>query len=418
MWNLDFIYDISKAVFLFVFLYPIGMSLFWIVGTIVYYRNYQLFQKVDKVVTQRAFTIIMPVHNEGDILSTTITKNLNVNYDNFMFYIVDDCSTDNTYDIAKSWEEKDKRIKVFKTAKNMGKANALNEMMKHVESKYFVCIDGDSFLDKEALYTFNYLLDSYGDEAEKVVAITGQPKLIDGDKSFIHQLQRVEYRSIISMIKKSQGLFRHIFSVSGVCTLYYKDKVIELGGFNPNNQTEDIEITWRIQRYGYVVKYEPMVMVYMYTPNTYTQLLRQRIRWSVGGIQTINQNMFGKNEKSLGRTMKIFAMEYYVSTIWAYAFFIGTFLLLYLLFFGHLSISSYIEILSPVITLGLYAFVLMYVGYKYEIGPREEFKVFLKSSLVIAIVYWTINPIGLVMAMFKYYILKERGGVWKQSRTK
>lgn len=408
---------ITKILFLFVFLYPIIMSLFWIIGTITYYRNYQRYQHAEKPKDQRMFTVVMPVHNEEDILSETIMKNLSLDYENVEFYIIDDCSTDRTYEIAKEWERKNNKIKVFKTKTNKGKANALNEAMKYVTTEYFLCLDGDAYLEKNALNYFNYLLESYGDDIKRIAAITGQPKLIDGDVSFIHQLQRVEYRSIISMIKKSQGLFDHIFSVSGVCTLYKKDVVESLGGFNPRNQTEDIEITWRIQRNGYLVKYEPMIMVYMYTPNTFKQLLRQRIRWAIGGLQTVNQNVHSRTDKPLGIEMKSFALEFFISTIWAFSFFISTFLLIYILIFGNLGINDYLEALSPVIILALYSFVLMYVGYKYEIGEKEDFKIFLKSSFMIAVVYWTINPISLVAALFKYYILGKRGGTWNQSRS-
>lgn len=418
MINNNFIYFLARVLFYFVFLYPIIMTIFWIIGTVVYYRNYQRYQKNqdDQDLLELSFTIVMPIHNEQDVLDHVISQNLKLDYHRYELLIVDDFSSDDSYNIALKWAQKDKRVKVYKTSKHLGKANALNEMLDNINTKYFICIDGDSYLEPNALKLFNYFI-ATDPKISTLAAITGQPKLVDGDISFIHKLQRIDYRSIISMIKKSQGLFNYVYSVSGVCTLYNTSIIKSLNGFNVNNQTEDIEITWRLQRSGFHIRYEPSIMVHMYTPNTLKQLFRQRTRWSVGGIQTINQNIFARNSPKLPFTMKLFVGEFLMSTLWAISFFVSTVLLLFFILSGQLTIRAYLEMLSPMIVLALYSFVLMYIGFKYEIGPKEPFKVFWKFSVFISLFYWMINPIALFFALIKYYIFGQKGGTWQESRS-
>jgi glycosyltransferase involved in cell wall biosynthesis len=65
-------------------------------------------------------SVIMPVYNGEEWLVEAIDSILNQSYENFEFIIVDDCSTDNSYELLKKQAKKDKRIKLFKTTENYG----------------------------------------------------------------------------------------------------------------------------------------------------------------------------------------------------------------------------------------------------------------------------------------------------------
>ena len=65
----------------------------------------------------------------------------NQTYKNLQIIIVDDCSTDNTYDLIKS--VKDERIEVYKTPFNGHMSFACNEALKHVKGEYVAHLDAD-----------------------------------------------------------------------------------------------------------------------------------------------------------------------------------------------------------------------------------------------------------------------------------
>ena len=54
--------------------------------------------------------------------------------------------------------------------------------------------------------------------------------------------------------------------------------------------TEDIDITWKLQRAGWKVDYEPNALVWILMPETLRGLWKQRLRWAMGGAQVLLKN--------------------------------------------------------------------------------------------------------------------------------
>lgn len=62
----------------------------------------------------------MPAYNSEQTIGNAIESILNQSYDNLHLNVVDDCSTDDTLKIAKSFAKKDKRVSVYSNSQNMG----------------------------------------------------------------------------------------------------------------------------------------------------------------------------------------------------------------------------------------------------------------------------------------------------------
>ena len=60
----------------------------------------------DTQVVEGQISIIMGIYNCADTLPQAIDSILAQTYTNWQLILCDDCSTDNTYDIAKSYKEK------------------------------------------------------------------------------------------------------------------------------------------------------------------------------------------------------------------------------------------------------------------------------------------------------------------------
>lgn len=57
--------------------------------------------------------------------------------------------------------------------------------------------------------------------------------------------------------------------------------------------TEDIDISWKLQRAGWNIHFEPNALVWILMPETFNGLWKQRLRWAMGGAQVLIKNIGG-----------------------------------------------------------------------------------------------------------------------------
>ncbi|EIE0714179.1 glycosyltransferase family 2 protein [Campylobacter coli] len=88
-------------------------------------------------------TVIMPAFNRENYISFAIESILNQDYLNFEFIIIDDCSTDATYNIIQEYAKRDQRIIVLRNKKNKGIVYSLNRCLERSRGKYIARMDDD-----------------------------------------------------------------------------------------------------------------------------------------------------------------------------------------------------------------------------------------------------------------------------------
>lgn len=87
-------------------------------------------------------SIIMPSYNTAKFISETIESVLAQTYSNWELIIVDDCSTDSTDEVVKSFLS-DNRIKYIKNEKNSGAAVSRNRALREAKGKWIAFLDSD-----------------------------------------------------------------------------------------------------------------------------------------------------------------------------------------------------------------------------------------------------------------------------------
>jgi glycosyltransferase involved in cell wall biosynthesis len=90
----------------------------------------------------------MPVYNSAGYLKKSMESLLQQTYSNFEIILVDDCSTDDSYAIAKSFEGE--RIKILQQ-KNAGAAVARNTGLSAAKGDYIQFMDADDFLSPDKI---------------------------------------------------------------------------------------------------------------------------------------------------------------------------------------------------------------------------------------------------------------------------
>ena len=96
-------------------------------------------------------SIVMPAYNSEKYIGETIESVLAQTYQNWELLIVDDCSTDNTPNIVRSYLAKDSRVKYYRLSQNLGAAAARNKAMYEATGEYMAFLDSDDLWYKEKL---------------------------------------------------------------------------------------------------------------------------------------------------------------------------------------------------------------------------------------------------------------------------
>ena len=88
-------------------------------------------------------TVLMAVYNGGAFLPIAIESILQQTYTDFHFLIVDDCSTDDTREVVRSYS--DSRIELLCLEKNLGQAGALNAGLRKASTPWIARMDADDY---------------------------------------------------------------------------------------------------------------------------------------------------------------------------------------------------------------------------------------------------------------------------------
>ena len=93
-------------------------------------------------------SIIIPIYNVEKYLEVCIDSIINQTYKNLEIILVNDGSTDNSYNICKKFEEIDNRI-VLVNKENGGLSDARNAGIEKAKGNYICFIDSDDYIDNE-----------------------------------------------------------------------------------------------------------------------------------------------------------------------------------------------------------------------------------------------------------------------------
>lgn len=213
----------------FVVLYPMIVSLIWIMGAIFFsVKQRQIpLKKPAKGEGEQLVSVLVPAHNEEETLHEVVESVANLTYRNIELVLIDDGSVDQTLAVMHQLKEKYQTqfpIKIVPIIKNGGKANALNVGLDSAEGEYLLCLDSDAYVDQDALKQM--MREFYTDPT--VGAVAGRP-VVRNRTTLLGRLQLLEYIGIIDIIKRGQSFITgHITTVSGVIVVYRKKAVQEV----------------------------------------------------------------------------------------------------------------------------------------------------------------------------------------------
>lgn len=304
------------ALFYFGF-YPILMAMIWVILSISYFRRRETTTaRPDHRPFVNDYTpfisVVIPSFAEMATIGRTIEALLAVDYPDYEVIVVTDGSPDTTPEIVKSYFHHS-RVRLLEKQVNEGKAMALNDALPMCRGEIIVIVDADIVATPSLLRDLvkHFVFPRVG-------AVTGNPR-VENRSTLLGQLQAIEFSSIVSVQRRAQRVWGRVLTVSGAVVALRRTAIIDVGLFAPDMATEDIEITWRLQRRFWDVRYEPSAVVWMQVPPTLAQLWKQRRRWARGLAQVLRKHWDVPLHWKQRRLWPIY-FEAIFSILWAYTF--------------------------------------------------------------------------------------------------
>jgi biofilm PGA synthesis N-glycosyltransferase PgaC len=230
-------------------------------------------------------TILVPAYNEEMVIKASISSLLSLDYPDFEVLVIDDGSSDATYDVASQFEGDygKARVRVV-TKSNSGKAASLNVGISLAENDYIVCVDSDSKLSQSTLAKgmAHFRNSSVG-------AVAGNVKVVNRDGIWT-KLQALEYIEGLNVVRRAQGFLRLVNIVPGPIGIFRKQALLDVGGYDSDTFAEDCDLTLKLLTKGWKIEYEPDAISYTEAPEKLLDLLKQRYRWTRGILQSIKKH--------------------------------------------------------------------------------------------------------------------------------
>lgn len=316
------IYFLSlNTIYFFLFLVSLYEVLKFIKRT--FFSDYQQILQSDMT---WPISILVPAHNEEKSIVETVRSLQLVNYGEFEIIVINDDSSDRTlrnlieaFDLRRIDKVYRKSIPTRQlrgiygslSQQNLlvidkergGKSDALNAGINLSKYPLFCSVDADSIIEDNALLR---VVKPFMEHPREMVAVGGIVRIANGCEvhegrvSAIHLppralpiLQVVEYLRAFLTGRIGWSVMRSLLIISGAFGLYKKSEVIEVGGYDPDSDTEDLELVVRLhencrrKRMRYRIVFVPDPVCWTEVPTTFQILRRQRSRWHRGLLQSL-----------------------------------------------------------------------------------------------------------------------------------
>jgi cellulose synthase/poly-beta-1,6-N-acetylglucosamine synthase-like glycosyltransferase len=277
------VFDIISIVLL-------SILLFWTLynGSIIYVgiknKRKQTTLQLDKSVNLPKISLIIPTKNEETVIRRCLNSILNIDYpkDKMQIIVVDGKSEDNTLSICSEFSEKyPENVKIISEKTAKGKPGALNLALPYINGELVGVFDADSLPEKDVLVKVaSYFKD------EKLKALQGRTTSLNEKNNALTRVIAIEERAWFQALMSGREKLQLFVPLTGSCQFVRTKVLEELGGWDENSLTEDVELALRLVERNHHIQFAPDVCSGQETPNNIGSLFKQRVRWYRGYMET------------------------------------------------------------------------------------------------------------------------------------
>jgi cellulose synthase/poly-beta-1,6-N-acetylglucosamine synthase-like glycosyltransferase/peptidoglycan/xylan/chitin deacetylase (PgdA/CDA1 family)/spore germination protein YaaH len=264
-----------------------------LVGIFAIIDRFRSRKTADPAEFQPRVAVLIPGYNEEKVIVRTVRSVLNSDYPNMRVIVIDDGSTDRTFEVAReayAREIAEGRVTIL-TKANGGKAAALNFGIESLDEEFYVGIDADTVIAADAV---SKLVRHFADP--EIGAVAGNAK-VGNRVNLWTRWQALEYITSQNFERRALDLFGVVTVVPGAIGAWRTEGVRRAGGYPVNTVAEDADLTMNLLEQGYRVIYEDRSLAFTEAPIDMRGLMKQRFRWSFGTLQAIfkHRGAFTKN---------------------------------------------------------------------------------------------------------------------------
>lgn len=226
-------------------------------------------------------SIMIPCHNEHEVISETVKNVLNVDYQNYEIIVIDDRSDDSTPEIIKQLEAQYDKVRALIRDKDAfpGKSAVLNDAFKIAKGDAILVFDADARIEPDFI---NILLPKL--EPKGVGAVQARKNIINAKQNFLTACQYNEY-VFDSYLQIGRDAVKGAVELRGNGEMIKREALIDIGGWNNETITDDLDMSTRLHIKGWDIRFCPDAIVNEEGVICFSALIRQRRRWVEGSIR-------------------------------------------------------------------------------------------------------------------------------------
>ena len=226
-------------------------------------------------------SIMIPCHNEHEVISETVKNILNVDYQNYEIIVIDDRSDDSTPEIIKQLEAQYDKVRALIRDKDAypGKSAVLNDAFKIAKGEAILVFDADARIEPDFI---NILLPKL--EPKGVGAVQARKIIINAKQNFLTACQYNEY-VFDSYLQIGRDAVKGAVELRGNGEMIKREALVDIGGWNNETITDDLDMSTRLHIKGWDIRFCPDAIVNEEGVICFSALIRQRRRWVEGSIR-------------------------------------------------------------------------------------------------------------------------------------
>ena len=229
-----------------------------------------------------SISILIPAHNEENVIRKTVENILTLDYDDFEVFVIDDRSTDKTADVLKELEQEyNGKVRILIRDKDAypGKSAVLNDALALCDKEVICVFDADARVKKDFLRVLLPYL-----APEEIGAVQGRKIIINKEANVLTRCQNNEY-TLDNYFQISRDSINGAVELRGNGFLVKRAALEEIGGWNNNTITDDLDLSTKLHLNAWGVRYCPVGEVYEEAILNVIPLIKQRRRWVEGSIR-------------------------------------------------------------------------------------------------------------------------------------
>jgi len=179
-------------------------------------------------------------------------------------------------------------VRTTKERGGKGKSGALNFGMDYVEGDYIVVYDADNTPEPKSLR----ILVKAITEDSNLGAVIGKFRTRNKTKNLLTRFINMEGLSFQWLAQGGRWKLFGLTSIPGTNYIINKNILNSVGGFDPKAIAEDTEISIKLYKHGYKIKFMPLSVTWEQEPETLNVYIKQRTRWIKGNLYVLFKYIF------------------------------------------------------------------------------------------------------------------------------